>query len=393
MDTVFRRRGLAAYVNTSRFEGKSGVKEYHLTVSPCRKAGFETQLESVNAAYNETLEALRLEPGTAVMRRFFCSNLPKQRPFLEKTRFSRHDDAEFPCSVSWICQPPEYPAKISLWAYHLEDPNGTAGRACGMENTVAFRRGGMTHYRTCGLNLPSDGSTSYEQTRGIFNRYNAFLQEQGMSIGENVIRTWLFVQNIDANYTGMVEARKEFFLEHGLNPKTHFIASTGVEGSHINPSAIVTMDAYAVSGVKPEQVEYLSAPNFLSPTHAYGVTFERGTSVAYNDRKHVIISGTASIDRMGRILHRGNVTRQLCRALNNIGALLARAGATLKDVAVFIVYVKNPEDNAVVREKMIEQFGGIPISAVNAPICRPDWLVEVECIAVIHDSNPNLPPL
>ena len=96
---------------------------------------------------------------------------------------------------------------------------------------------------------------------------------------------------------------------------------------------------------------------------------------------------------MGRILHRGNVTRQLCRALNNIGALLTRAGATLKDVAVFIVYVKNPEDNAVVREKMIEQFGGIPISAVNAPICRPGWLVEVECIAVIHDSNPQLPPL
>ena len=76
-----------------------------------------------------------------------------------------------------------------------------------------------------------------------------------MSISENVIRTWLFVQNIDADYTGMAEARKEFFLEHGLNPKTHFIASTGVEGSHINPSAIVTMDAYAVSGVKPGQVE------------------------------------------------------------------------------------------------------------------------------------------
>ena len=134
----FRRRGLAAYVNTSRFEGKSGVKEYHLTVSPCRKGGFEAQLESVNAAYNETLEALRLEPGTAVMRRFFCSNLPKQRPFLEKRRFSRPYDADLPCSVSWICQPPEYPAKISLWAYHMQNPAAAPDRHAALKILLRF---------------------------------------------------------------------------------------------------------------------------------------------------------------------------------------------------------------------------------------------------------------
>ncbi len=69
-------------------------------------------------------------------------------------------------------------------------------------------------------------------------------------------------------------------------------------------AADVMMDAYAISGVRKEQIRYLSAPDHLSPTHVYGVTFERGVSVAYQDRKHIIISGTASIDSAGKIVYR-----------------------------------------------------------------------------------------
>ena len=39
------------------------------------------------------------------------------------------------------------------------------------------------------------------------------------------------IENIDGNYKGVVEARREFFAEHGLTPDTHFIASTGIEGA------------------------------------------------------------------------------------------------------------------------------------------------------------------
>ena len=128
----------------------------------------------------------------------------------------------------------------------------------------------------------------------------------------------------------MVDARAEFFADHGLTPDTHFIASTGIEGSTARPDAKVSMDAYAIAGVRPEQLSYLAAPDHLSPTHTYGVTFERATSVAYRDRNHIILSGTASIDPEGNILHPGDMPRQLDRTLENMEALLAKAGATLR---------------------------------------------------------------
>ena len=55
------------------------------------------------------------------------------------------------------------------------------------------------------------------------------------------------------------------------------------------------MDAYAIGGVESAQIEFLAAPDHLSPTHTYGVTFERGTSVRvsrpqtrfyFGNRKH-----------------------------------------------------------------------------------------------------------
>jgi enamine deaminase RidA (YjgF/YER057c/UK114 family) len=151
------------------------------------------------------------------------------------------------------------------------------------------------------------------------------------------------------------------------------------------------MDAYAISGVRSEQIEFLSDTDYLSPTHSYGVTFERGVSIAYRDRKHVMISGTASIDRDGQIVHPGNVLRQLDRALENIEALLKQAGAGFMDACVFIVYVRNPGDLGIIQQVMSERFGQFPIQVVVAPVCRPGWLVELECQAIVADNNPTLP--
>ena len=80
------------------------------------------------------------------------------------------------------------------------------------------------------------------------------------------------------------------------------------------------MDAYSISGLLNNQISFLYAPAYLSPTHLYGVTFERGVSISYRDRMHLIISGTASINKKGKILYPGNVARQLSRTLTNINA-------------------------------------------------------------------------
>ena len=136
----------------------------------------------------------------------------------------------------------------------------------------------------------------------------------------------IFVQNVDVNYPGVVKARKEVFATQNLTEETHFIASTGIEGRYFDPMVFVTMDTYAVSGIRPEQIRYLYAPEHLNRTYEYGVTFERGTAVTYGDRRHIFISGTASIDRYGEIVHAGDVMKQASRMIENIEALLKRSG-------------------------------------------------------------------
>jgi enamine deaminase RidA (YjgF/YER057c/UK114 family) len=380
---------LPASVNISRFQGKSGTLEYNLIVRPTEYGSIETQLEWMEQAYDNALISFGLDRCTALLRRFFCSDTINQAAALRACSFSNPDSAYEPCAVSWVGQPSTPPAKVGLWAYHVVDPNSELDKTK-QGTSLKLKRGKLSHYWTTGI-TSLDASASYDQTRGVFEEYDGILQSNNMTLSDNVMRTWLFIQNVDANYQGVVVARREFFAEHGLTPDTHFIASTGIEGAYVDPAARLSMDAYAIAGVQPEQVEYLSALDHLSPTHIYGVTFERGTAVSYQDRKHVIISGTASIDDQGQVLYRGDVSRQLDRTMENVESLLQSAGATLDDMSAFIVYVRDPGDLEVAWQQMRERFGDAPIEIVVAPVCRPGWLIEVEGIAIVPASNPELP--
>ncbi len=385
----FNSETLPATVSISRFRGQSGTDEYHLIVRPTEHDSIDAQLDRVSRVYQDALDSIGLDTQTAVFRRFFCSDLINQTGALAARSFSNPQNHDEPCAVSWVCQSPLAPAKVSLWAYHISDAD------CKLDKTLQgasliLGRGELSHCWTTGLTHPA-GETPYSQTRGTFEEYEAFLRARGMTLADNLIRTWLFVQNIDANYQGMVAARKEFFVEHGLTPETHFVASTGIEGTSANPASKILLDAYAIGGVRQEQIKYLSALDHLSPTQLYGVTFERGTSIAYRDRKHIFLSGTASIDHKGKILHEGDLSGQIDRTVENVEALLEPAGATLKDMCVLIAYVRDPGDQAVVWQQIRERFGDIPMETIVAPVCRPKWLVEVEGMAIIPVSAPELP--
>jgi enamine deaminase RidA (YjgF/YER057c/UK114 family) len=379
----------SARVAVSHFQGRSGVDEYHLMLRPEEYGSIGQQLETVYAAYRGALGALGLDMPSAVMRRFFCSDLTNQATVLEALPFSSRRDMEQPCAVSWVGQPPMPPARVALWAYHVSDPSGELDKR--REGpTMTLRRGELTHCWTTGISRPGPDN-SYGQARDVLQTYEACLRRRSLSLADNVIRTWLFVQNVDANYQGMVTARRELFAECGLTADTHFIASTGVEGASADLAAKVTLDAYAIAGIRREQITFLAAPDYLSPTQVYGATFERGVTVAYQDRKHILISGTASIDRDGRILYPGDVSRQLDRTLVNVGALLEQAGATFEDVRMFIVYVRDPSDLAFAWQAMRERFGEVPTAVAVAAVCRPGWLIEVECQAILPASSPRLP--
>jgi enamine deaminase RidA (YjgF/YER057c/UK114 family) len=117
----------------------------------------------------------------------------------------------------------------------------------------------------------------------------------------------------------------------------------------------------------------------------YGADFSRGMRVTTEHRDVIYVSGTASIDAEGQVLHIGDLPGQADRMLYNIQHLLARQGAELRHVVSAIVYLKRPADLPL----MLEACGRsgllpeIPATFCVADVCRPEWLCEMEAIAVL----------
>ena len=177
------------------------------------------------------------------------------------------------------------------------------------------------------------------------------------------------------------------FLTQDLTEKTHYIASTGIGGRHPDPQVTVQMDAYAINGIQPAQIQFLYATTHLNPTYEYGVSFERGTCVKYGDRRQVFISGTASINNKGEVVYPGDVRKQTNRMWENVEALLKEAECSFDDVSQAIIYLRDPADYTIVKELFDNKFPHLPHVIVHAPVCRPKWLIEMECIAVKSDKN------
>ena len=121
------------------------------------------------------------------------------------------------------------------------------------------------------------------------------------------------------------------------------------------------------------------------------MSFERGTYIDYQDRRHVIISGTASINNKGQIEHLKDIVKQAHRMWDNVEALLAEADCTYDEVGVMIVYLRDTADYDVVRRLYDERFPDKPCVIVHAPVCRTGWLIEMECMAVKPMDNAAIP--
>ena len=325
-----------------------------------------------------------LKGATLVWKHFFVSDAINQSSYL---------NASVGEAVSVVQQPPLNSSKASLWLYFVENAQISTNKdgATIMKrpdythifNTQLHERGIVEH-KSPVMSLPA---SIEHQTNRIFERYSQILSTYGCTLERNCIRTWVYVQNVDVQYAGMVSARRKYFKREGLTPQTHFIASTGIEGRYIYPDVLTLVDAYAIAGVEPAQIKYLKAPTHLNPTYEYGVTFERGTSVDYGDRRHIFISGTASINNRGEIVHPLDVEKQTARTFDNVQALLAEANANMTDVACMIVYLRDAADFVVVNRYLNLHYPTVPKLTLLAQVCRPGWLVEVECVAVIANEN------
>ena len=86
-----------------------------------------------------------------------------------------------------------------------------------------------------------------------------------------------------------------------------------------------------------------------------------------------------------------DVVKQTHRMWENVEALLNEAECSYDDVAEMVVYLRDVADYQTVRQLYEERFGDKPFVIVLAPVCRPGWLVEMECMAVKAQQMPDMP--
>jgi enamine deaminase RidA (YjgF/YER057c/UK114 family) len=373
------------------FSGANGDEEVNIVVSPPAHLAFEDQIKFVQAAYAEATKSLGLEPETAIFRRLFLSDVMNQAALVRNSELVAEDE-DNPVAVSIVQQPPLTGAKIALLAYHISAKGQLSKKRFTMKH-VLVKKNGKRHLwstRLCAGAFDSSPSSA-GQTRKIFHNLTDTLSDLGGNLANNCVRTWLYLRNVDVFYQGMVDARRDLFNHEGLTASTHYIASTGIEGSCSHRYDVVSMDAYSIIDLQQKQVSYLNDFEMLCHTKDYSVTFERGTRVAYADRAHHFISGTASIDKEGNVLHVGDVVKQTERAIVNVEALLHSGGAKLEDMQHLIVYLRDPTDYGRVTGMLNESFPGVPTVIVEGAVCRPEWLVEIEGIAAAPHNDPALP--
>ncbi|MFQ5493980.1 MAG: RidA family protein [Phycisphaerae bacterium] len=135
--------------------------------------------------------------------------------------------------------------------------------------------------------------------------------------------------------------------------------------------------------------------NVLCEAYDYAskVSFSRGMRVEMGQCAMLFISGTASVNERGESIHPGDIVAQTQRTFDNITALLESEGADWHDIVRTTCYLadfRHYDEFNDLRNRFYEaqRLDPLPASTcIEARICRPELLVEIEAIAVIHRNK------
>jgi enamine deaminase RidA (YjgF/YER057c/UK114 family) len=137
----------------------------------------------------------------------------------------------------------------------------------------------------------------------------------------------------------------------------------------------------------------ISAPEILNEAYDYTKpsSFSRGLRIELGNVVILFISGTASVDEVGRSLYIGDIRAQCQRTYLNITKLLESEGATWKDIVRTTCYLRDIDRDYDAfneeRTTFYSQQGLNPLPAstgIQAKLCRPELLVEIEAIAMFR---------
>lgn len=286
-------------------------------------------------------------------------------------------DSQGPADVELLVRaviPHRHVSSVTWWT------RGDTTCRCGICSGLGARvhlLGGQKHV-FAGNVFGTPGST-FDEALSMFEVAGRLLEREGMDF-RSVARTWIYLRDMDRDYAEFNRARNTYFRDHGV---TVLPASTGINGSPLPDEHNFLLGLYALEGPSPISREIMTTPT-LNEAPEYGSAFSRGMRVVDAGKTALYISGTASVDEEGRTVHVEDFQAQVERTLLNVSKLLENQNAGFQDMASAITYIKRASDAPLFQKTLAERgIDGFPHVVVEAGVCRPDLLIEMEGLALL----------
>lgn len=110
--------------------------------------------------------------------------------------------------------------------------------------------------------------------------------------------------------------------------------------------------------------------------------------VVASGKRMIFTAGQVPIDEHGNVVGDGDLAAQAVHAMHNVGRALAAAHAGYADIVKITTYVVNyqPEHRAIIGKARAQFFANRtpPASTLVgvAALAVPEWLVEIEAVAI-----------
>lgn len=132
------------------------------------------------------------------------------------------------------------------------------------------------------------------------------------------------------------------------------------------------------------KIDYINPENLVKPrgySHAISVTGNHQT---------IYLGGQNAVDENGTLVGKDSLRKQTEQVLTNIEKILGESDAKLENVVKFNIYLvpgQNPQEGFQVFQEKWGDNPNYPIITVLfvAGLGNPDWLVEIDAMAVISE--------
>jgi enamine deaminase RidA (YjgF/YER057c/UK114 family) len=371
--------------------------EVYLRLAPVASAtsrnACEIQTRVLYDALDEVLHGLSAGADHVVIEKAFFRNLPGDHDDFSQIRCEfyrkRGLTGDNLPAITCLGQPPcraGVDLEMQIYAIIPTSPEAvcveTLPSPC---EEITVKRVEIGHARHLFVNNANGRAVNGEpdgfrqQSDRAFRLVRDTLAEQGASFAD-VLRAWVCVPDIEADYAELNSSRNTFFADEKVE---RLPASTAIGGLTHPATSRCALDVYALLNPEIAEIEVMEAPT-LNEASEYGSAFSRGIKLTLSESAYLFVSGTPGVDEKGKTVREDNARAQMERMLLNVEELLRAQGASWSDLTHAVTYLRSPE-HLELFEELCEQRGidEVPHSIVCADLCRPELVSEMEAVAVI----------